>query len=71
MCYLHEICAAASFLPLLQMRRDFGADNRGDGGPPATTWLLDDFAWNNSVLIERIDGAHSVIAVCDDELSMS
>ncbi len=32
--------------------------------------LLNDFAGNASVLIKQIDGAHPVIAVCDDEFQM-
>jgi len=33
--------------------------------------LLNDFARNASVLIKQIDGAHSVIAICDDEFPMA
>ena len=33
--------------------------------------LLNDFARNASVLIKQIDGAHSVIAICDDEFQMA
>src|SRR5580698_5139686 len=32
--------------------------------------LLDDFARNDRVLIKRVNGAHSVIAIRDDELAV-
>jgi len=48
-----------------------GSDDVGARGQAATTSLLNDFAGNASVLIKQIDGAHSVIAICDDEFQMT
>ena len=50
---------------------NFGGDDVGARGQAATTSLLNDFAGNGSVLIKQIDGAHSVIAICDDEFQMA
>jgi hypothetical protein len=47
-----------------------GGDDVGARGQAATTSLLNDFAGNASVLIKQIDGAHPVIAVCDNEFRM-
>jgi hypothetical protein len=51
--------------------RSFGGDNVGARGQTATTSSLNDFARNASVLIKQIDGAHSVIAICDDDFPIA
>jgi hypothetical protein len=54
-----------------RFRARVGGENVEARGQTATTSLLNDLARNASVLIKQIDGAHSVIAICDDDFPIA